>query len=323
MYDITDKMNPIQIGLQETTTSYTHNSWVSDDGKYLFTTDEKENAFVDAYDITNPNNIKLLDQYQPLATENNDVIPHNTHYLDGYLVTSWNTDGVVIIDTKRPHNLVKVGSYDTYLEPTGGFAGCWGAFPFLESGFVLASDRQTGLYILETNYTRACWLEGSITECESGLPINGVNVAIMSSDLNREKSDPLGFYATGQVTGGTFNVEFSHPEYDTIVMSAVLVNDELTILDIEMCREDLTSIPSIEIGNLGLSPNPASDFIQLDLEEGLNYNYIITDVQGKIFQQSSLKDNRIDVSAFANGIYFIKLMQGGEIVGVNKFVVQR
>ena len=582
MYDVSDKSNIVALGSQLTSTIFTHNAWLSDDGKYLFTTDEKENAYVDAYDITDPTNIKFLDKYQPLETENKDVIPHNTHYYDGYLVTSWYTDGIVVIDAKRPHNLIKVGSYDTYLGPDGGFSGCWGAFPFLESGYILGSDMQTGLYVLEVNYPRACWLEGSITDCESGQAINGVDVNIISQDLNRESSDPMGFYATGQVTPGIFMVEFTHPEYLTVTASATLVNDELTILDIEMCAkatylvdivvvDEITNDPipfadivlvgegitvteavnsigelstsyyegtydlyvgswghyhklvsnveinetkiievelergyqddfifahqwvvltntnvgiwergvpngttfqgsisnpnedvqtdygnecyvtgnaanvgagqddiddgktiltspnmelksnyidpiikfnlwffnaggagpindkviltldngitsidfdeilevqsawqaersylvsdfievtdnmtfsvdaedvspghlmevgldafivteggsvgtsNIEIGNLELSPNPANDFIQLDLDQGLQYDYTITDVQGKIFQQSSLKDNKLDVSAFANGIYFIKLMQGNEIIGVNKFVVQ-
>ncbi len=237
IYDISDKSNIQLINRQGTSTDFTHNAWLSDDGNFLFTTDERNNAYVDAYDISDPMNIKFLDNYRPLETEGDGVIPHNTHYSDGFLVTSWYTDGIVVIDGKRAHNLVKVASYDTYLftDIGDGFSGCWGAFPFLESGYILASDMNSGLYVFEANYPRACWLEGTITDCETGNPINNVSVNILSDDLNREKSDPLGFYATGQVTPGTFDVEYTHPDYAPVTISVSLENDVLTTQDVELC----------------------------------------------------------------------------------------
>ncbi len=261
IYDVSDKANIVNLGSQSTSTVFTHNAWLSDDGKYLFTTDEQPNAFVDSYDISDPQNIKFLDKYQPLETENRNVIPHNTHYFDGYLVTSWYTDGVVVVDAKRPHNLVKVGSYDTFLGPDGDFFGCWGAFPYLESGYILASDMQTGLYVFEANYPRACWLEGNITDCDSGSPINGVKVEILSNDLNRESSDPLGNYATGQVSPGIFDVKFTHPDYNPVISQATLVNGEVTILDIEMCVRLEYLVDIIVVDEITNDPIPFADLV--------------------------------------------------------------
>ena len=49
------------IGSLTTSSVFTHNCWTSDDGTILFTTDEKENGFIDSYDISNPTT--PLDQY--------------------------------------------------------------------------------------------------------------------------------------------------------------------------------------------------------------------------------------------------------------------
>tara|TARA_B100001250_G_C19731302_1_gene758642 strand:- start:122 stop:1381 length:1260 start_codon:yes stop_codon:yes gene_type:complete len=67
-----------------------------------------------------------------------------------YLVTSYYTSGVTVVDASDPSNLIEVAYYDTSPGYDGGeFEGCWGAYPFLPSGLILASDQQTGLHILE------------------------------------------------------------------------------------------------------------------------------------------------------------------------------
>ena len=42
--DVSDKTNPITINITTTSRNFTHNAWLSDDGNFLFTTDERANA---------------------------------------------------------------------------------------------------------------------------------------------------------------------------------------------------------------------------------------------------------------------------------------
>jgi len=42
--DVSDKANPVVLATQSTPNSFTHNCWLSDDGKTLFTTDEEPSA---------------------------------------------------------------------------------------------------------------------------------------------------------------------------------------------------------------------------------------------------------------------------------------
>lgn len=234
MYDIRDRANPVFINGAPTSFDFTHNAWLSDDGDYLFTTDERANAYVDAFDISDPDDIQKIDSYRPLDTEGKGVIPHNTHYYNGYLVTSWYTDGFKVIDAHKPDNLVEVAKYDTWLGQDGDFFGCWGAYPYFESGKILASDINSGLYIFDVDFKRACYLEGQITNANTGFPVVNARVTIMESTLNRENSNPSGKYKTGQVDEGTFPVRIEHPNYEIATVMATLESGECTILDVAL-----------------------------------------------------------------------------------------
>ena len=154
IYDISDKSDPQLVATQPTSSLFTHNAWSSDDNKYVYTTDERSNATLDAYDISNLDEIIRIDQYQVSATQGNGVVPHNAHFHNNFLINSWYTEGIVVLDASNPQSLVRVAQYDTWNGPDGGFNGCWGAYPFLPSGLVLASDISTGLYVIEVDYKR-------------------------------------------------------------------------------------------------------------------------------------------------------------------------
>ena len=202
IYDITDRMSPELLAAHPTGFAFAHNVWLSDDSRTLFTTDEKPHARTEAYDITDLTDIRLLDRYRPVATEGEGVIPHNVHVLDDYLVISHYTDGLKVVDAHRPTNLVEVASYDTYPEAmTDPFDGAWGAYPYLPSGQVLVSDINTGLYVIEVEYRRAAYLEGTVTDAATSLPVPGADARILHDDQTYyDLTDDLGYYATGLAT---------------------------------------------------------------------------------------------------------------------------
>jgi choice-of-anchor B domain-containing protein len=229
--DVSDKANPVTLAYQETTFTFTHNAWLSDSGQFLFTTDELPNANIDAYDVSDINNIQRVDTWVPLDTKGTGVIPHNVHVYDDYLVISYYTDGVKIVDAHRPSNLVEVGSYDSY-QGGSGFFGCWGAYPFLPSGLILGSDIGSGLLVLDPTYQRACYLEGTVTDVDNGLPLNNVSIVLNSGLEDTTPSN--GEYATGQVTAGTFQATYSKVGYMSQTVDVVLENGVVTIQDIAL-----------------------------------------------------------------------------------------
>lgn len=233
VYDITNKANPIYLGTQTTPNNFTHNLWISDDGNTIFSTDERANAFVAAYDVSNTSNIIELDRWQTFETRGTGVIPHNAHVKNDYVVVSYYTDGVIILDGSRPQNLVEIARYDTYLQSNVGFYGCWGVYPYFPSGLIAASDINTGLHILQPNYQRACWLEGNVTDSVTGAALSNVRVTISLTPVF-EDSRLNGDYKTGYGIAGTYNVSYSKAGYYTKTLSVVLQNGILTIRDVEL-----------------------------------------------------------------------------------------
>jgi choice-of-anchor B domain-containing protein len=227
--NIEDRSNPILLGTKNTHSNFTHNIWTTADGIYGFTTDEVSGAFLGAYDLSDPMNIVELDLVQ--SSPGAGVIPHNVHVKGDFLITSYYSDGVTIHDVSRPHNMIQVGNYDTYPLQTTSYDGCWGAYPFLPSGLILATDITEGLFVLNPAYQHASFLEGTIYDANSNLGITGVKIEIINSS-HIELSKNNGKYATGTNLVGDFEVTYSKVGYHPQTISVNLQSNEVLIQDI-------------------------------------------------------------------------------------------
>ena len=86
VWDISDKTSPDLLATQITPYEFTHNVWLTDDNKYLFSTDEVTNATVASYDVSDLTDIKELGQFR--ANPGTSSIPHNTMVVGDFLVTA-------------------------------------------------------------------------------------------------------------------------------------------------------------------------------------------------------------------------------------------
>ncbi len=235
--DMTDKSNPELITTQPTPNIFTHNTWLSKDHRYIFTTDEVNNSFLAAFDISDPTDIQLLDKIQSNPGSNSMV--HNTHILDNWAVTSWYQDGFTIVDVTRPDNLIQVGNHDTYAGSGGGSVGCWGVYPFFPSGTIVATNIEAQgtsdgeLWIVTPNYVRACYLEGKITNGSTGNPLNGAKIELLTTVL-QEFSGVDGQFKTGQTQGGLFTARVSKSGFQTVDVEVLLENGKVTPLEVEL-----------------------------------------------------------------------------------------
>ncbi|GAB4495161.1 MAG: hypothetical protein OHK0019_23480 [Saprospiraceae bacterium] len=232
--NMSNKANPVLVATQQTPGNFTHNTWRS--GNTLFTTDEISNSFLSSYDISDPGNITLLDKIQ--SNPGSGSIVHNTHIINDYAVTSWYKDGFTIVDVSRPANMVQVGNFDTYPNGGGsGFSGCWGVYPYLPSGNIIASNingnnaNDGELWVLTPNYVRGCYLEGQITNGATGQPLSGALVKLLGPNTS-ETSNLLGLYKMGQLDAGTFTAQVSKVGFVTKNISVSLSNGVLTTLDV-------------------------------------------------------------------------------------------
>ena len=231
LVDVSDKANPVLLGTKTTPSSFTHNSWPSDNGQYVFTTDEISGAFIAAYDISDPTNILEVDRIQ--NSPGSGIIPHNTHVMGDYLITSYYSDGVVIHDITYPYNIIKVAEYDTYEGQTISYDGCWGVYPFLPSGTILAADITNGLFVLGPTYQQAAYLEGIVTDQQSNLPLNDVFVKFVGDDQS-DLTNSSGFYATGIFSPGIYNVTYEKVGYFPKTESVTLIQGQIVIQNTEL-----------------------------------------------------------------------------------------
>jgi choice-of-anchor B domain-containing protein len=229
--DVSDKANPVLLGTKTTPSNFTHNIWPSDNSQFAFTTDEVSGAYLGAYNVTDPDNIYEVDRIQ--SSPGAGVIPHNVHVLGNYLITSYYSDGVTVHDITHPHNMVEVGHYDTYPLQTTSYDGCWGAYPFLPSGILLATDITQGLFILGPNYLPAAYLEGVATEEGTGNPVANVQVQLQGHN-QIDFSIMNGAYATGIIEGGNYTANYSKVGYYPQSHSVTLVNGEIAIKDVQL-----------------------------------------------------------------------------------------
>jgi choice-of-anchor B domain-containing protein len=125
---------------------FTHNAWLSRDGRYLFTTDERPDRPLEVWDLLNPLEPRKVAQYLGAP----GTIPHNVMVDGDRLLVSHYTEGVHLLDVRNPEQPQLMGSYDTFPGSSAAFSGAWGAYIFPGSDLIVASDIEGGLFIIRS-----------------------------------------------------------------------------------------------------------------------------------------------------------------------------
>jgi len=236
MVNMTNKNAPELLATQPTPGAFTHNTWPSSDRRTIFTTDEVNNSFLTAFDVSDPTDIKELDRIQSNPGSNSMV--HNTYIYKNWAVTSWYKDGFTMVDVTRPDNLIQVGNYDTYSGSGGGSSGCWGVYPYFKSGTVIASNINAPgngpgeLFIITPDYRRACYLEGVVTDAVTGFPINNAQIEVLgSTPLTQDFSLANGNYKTGQPASGYYKVRVGKTGYQNFETFVYFAEGEVVVVN--------------------------------------------------------------------------------------------
>ncbi len=270
--NVANKTAPVVLASQSTPGNFTHNTDLSTNGKYLFTTDEVTNSYVTAYNVSNLSNITETDRFQ--ANPGTNSIAHNVHVKGNFLVTAYYRDGVVIADASDPTNIIKVGNYDTSPLSGNGYNGCWEAYPYLPSGNILAADIEEGLFVLGVNYVSACFLSGKVTDYTGGASLNGVSVSIVNASNTATTTDLSGNYKTGYATAGTYNVQLSKSGYYTKTINGVtLTNGVVTVLNTTLKK---TTLPQCVVPTALFADNIAATSATLHWSDEYASKYTIT-----------------------------------------------
>ncbi len=176
IYDVSDREHPKRLANIAYPFSGTHNAEITSDGGYVVTSDEigATPKTMKVWDIHDLENISKVAEFTP---NQNDIV-HNVHVRGRYVIAAWYTAGVRIIDMIDPRHPREVARYDTYPGSSGGYNGVWEAYGFFPSGKVIASDRQTGLYVLKFNNATAGSISGVVRNKITNDPLPGVTINV-------------------------------------------------------------------------------------------------------------------------------------------------
>ena len=127
---------------------YNHSGWLSDDGNIYAMQDENHGYDVKILDVSDFSNISVLATFSSGVDPNS--MAHNGIIKGDLLYIAYYHDGLRVFDISNPSNPIQVNSYDTYLPNNHiSYRGAWGVYPYLNSGNILVSDMQSGLYVFE------------------------------------------------------------------------------------------------------------------------------------------------------------------------------
>ncbi len=152
--DVTDKSNPVELAnASHPNPAYMHQGWLTEDHRY-FIMDDESDVIAGNVETTRTLVWNLDDLEDPvLAKEFFGSLPASAHnlYVKGDLTYQANYNyGLHILDVSDPLNPVEVGMFDTSPYRTGaGFGGAWSTYPFFDSGTIIVTSMQEGLFMLK------------------------------------------------------------------------------------------------------------------------------------------------------------------------------
>lgn len=151
--DVTDKNNPNMLGLgQYPDFGYVHQGWLSEDHRFFFQNDETDEISgrvnrtrLLVWDLSDLDDPVLANEYMGP----NGAIDHNL-YVHGSLAYHSNyTFGMRVLDISQPASPTERGFFDTVPGTNAtSFGGSWSNYPFFDSGVIIVTSQDEGLFLL-------------------------------------------------------------------------------------------------------------------------------------------------------------------------------
>ena len=183
LIDVSNKTAPSLVTRFNYAGSGAHNAEFSYDGNYVFIGDEigSSGNWTRVFDVSNPGSVTLVSEIivDPLAAMHNCYVIQDTLLVMGHY-----TEGVRIWNVVDPVNPFEIAHYDTYLPANYGYAGCWSVYPYFPSGRIIASDMQTGLYVLQHDVTEPPGCCVGLTGNVNGDPMDDVTLTDLTVLVN-------------------------------------------------------------------------------------------------------------------------------------------
>ncbi len=295
IYDFNNLPNITVVGTIENywEAGYNHSSWLNDTGDFLTMCDETHGSDVKLVNVTDPANISNDDIWHfysellgPGAPEAS--VAHNPFIVGDYAYIAYYHDGVQVFDISNPTNIQLLAYYDTYPENVDyfGYNGCWGVYPFLPSGIIIASDQNHGLYVMQiTNFP----LDIEFLSFEASRQQGGVrlNWAVADASLGntfeimRSMDGGITFSSIGQVNLDGTQSNYTYMDRDVYENQKYMYRVDFVELDGKRISSPMRFIRTIETeGRVRIVSPVHSELIVDALEPLAQMEFSLYDVQG-------------------------------------------
>jgi choice-of-anchor B domain-containing protein len=152
--DVTDKSAGVALATATYAfVGYVHSGWLTEDHRYFLQNDELDETggivsgtTLRVWDVSDLDAPELASIY----TASTAAIDHNVLVRGSFAYLTSYTAGLRVLDVSAPEDPHEIAFFDTYpASEAAQFFGSWGVYPFFESGTVVVSDFDEGLFILE------------------------------------------------------------------------------------------------------------------------------------------------------------------------------
>jgi hypothetical protein len=244
-----------------------------------------------------------LDRIQ--SSLDSGVIPHNAHVRGQWVVTSYYTSGVQIVDAKYPELMVEVGYFDT--SPSfsgGGFYGNWGAYPYFESDLLICSDIEEGLWVLDPDYVEASRVHVVVYDSITRGPLSNASITFNKLGQNYLSNiDGLADIGTPLQGGDSLNV--SLPGFVTHKQAYKWLGGQFDTVRVSLLNVNNIGVGEEPLAPIIIQPNPSKGSFQIN---GTNdAAFTLHSSAGTLVYQGHAEGNWVELPVMPSGHYIITL----------------
>ncbi len=152
--DVSDKDSPVKLSnATYPNYGYSHQGWLTEDHRFFYMNDELDElqGLTDGtrtmiWDVSDLDDPQLVKEH----VSENKASDHNLYIVDDLMYQSNYQAGLRVLDISDRENPVEVGFFDTvpHGENVPSFGGSWSNYPFFQSGIIVVTSGDEGMFIL-------------------------------------------------------------------------------------------------------------------------------------------------------------------------------
>ena len=290
--DVTNKAGPVMLSRTGYSGSrYAHQGWLTEDQVYFLLGDELDET--DNPDVTNTRtymwNVSDLDDPALIGSHDSTTtaIDHNQYVKGKYTYQSNYQAGLRILDITdiANGNLSEAAFFDFNpgSDPTNVDGGTWSNYPFFDSGIVIVSVIEQGLFILRPN------LVDGVNPALASAAVNGAALTLTYGEALDESSTPAtdAFTVTVAGSGRTVTHVSVSGRVVTLTLALVVAHDETVTVSYSLGTNpirDAAGNAAAGLSNRSVTNNtpdttpPTVSTVGISSHPGLDLTYAIGEV---------------------------------------------